>query len=291
MDLLRVISHHRARLATPIRTVQKIYSDADMENIPFADSAFARGGAAHNRPLLLIEPTYRINGEDKTKTQSRSSTRTNGEQDGKVPPRPTTDAKVDSKAGATPVTDTRAGETMASDKKENVKVSETRNTDKKDPKGVAASTTDPKTGDKVTVKSASKSGSKTGSKASETRTQGTMSDNSIDDSQLKKAGSGNDRHSSTGSSDAAGEKPGGFTASPQSKQEDERSALRPALEENIVLGVALEGSKRTLPIEEETAPPSAPQEKELAPLRNSNDPPAEKDKKGNHQIPTIPSDE
>ncbi|KAJ6989795.1 mechanosensitive ion channel protein 2 [Populus alba x Populus x berolinensis] len=28
LDLLRVISHHRARLATPIRTIQKIYSDA-----------------------------------------------------------------------------------------------------------------------------------------------------------------------------------------------------------------------------------------------------------------------
>ena len=36
LDLLRVISHHRARLATPIRTVQKIYGEADLENVPFA---------------------------------------------------------------------------------------------------------------------------------------------------------------------------------------------------------------------------------------------------------------
>ncbi|KAJ8543999.1 hypothetical protein K7X08_025617 [Anisodus acutangulus] len=52
LDLLRVIRHHRARLATPIRTVQKIYSDADLDNMPY-DSAFNRG-AASTRPLLLI---------------------------------------------------------------------------------------------------------------------------------------------------------------------------------------------------------------------------------------------
>ena len=298
LDLLRVISHHRARLATPIRTVQKIYSDADFENIPFADSAFARGGVAPNRPLLLIEPPYRINGEDKTKTQTRSA-RTNGEQDGKVPLRPTTDTKADAKAGATPVTDSKVRETLASEKKENVKAGETPNTDKKDPKGLAASTTDPKMGDKVMVKSASKSGSKTDSKVAEvssfeTRTQGTISDNSTqnvsDSNQPKKAGVGNARHNSpVPSSDTANEKSGGFPASPQSKQEDERSTSRPALEENIVLGVALEGSKRTLPIEEGTAPTSTPPEKELAAFRNSNESlAAEKDKKDN-QKPTIPS--
>ncbi|KAJ9670244.1 hypothetical protein PVL29_026657 [Vitis rotundifolia] len=298
LDLLRVISHHRARLATPIRTVQKIYSDADFENIPFADSAFARGGVAPNRPLLLIEPPYRINGEDKTKTQTRSA-RTNGEQDGKVPPRPTTETKADAKAGATPVTDSKARETLASEKKENVKAGETPNTDKKDPKGLVASTTDPKMGDKVMVKSASKSGSKTDSKVAEvssfeTRTQGTISDNSTqnvsDSNQPKKAGAGNARHNSpVPSSDTASEKSGGFPASPQSKQEDERSTSRPALEENLVLGVALEGSKRTLPIEEGTAPTSTPPEKELAAFRNSNESlAAEKDKKDN-QKPTIPS--
>lgn len=284
MDLLRVISHHRARLATPIRTVQKIYSDADLENIPFTDSAFARGGVGPSRPLLLIEPSHRINGEDKTKTRSA---RTNGEQDGKTPQRLTTDTKADAKAGATPASDSKAREGPASDRKENVKAGETLNTDK-DPKGVPASTTESKMGDKVTVKSASKSGSKTDSQASEmtaseTRTQGTISDNSTqnasDSNQPKKAALGN-----------AGEKSSGFPASPQSKQEDDRSASRPSLEENIVLGVALEGSKRTLPIEEETAPTSIPPEKELAAFRNSNESPAaekEKDKKGN-QIPPIP---
>ncbi|XAR73489.1 hypothetical protein NMG60_11007475 [Bertholletia excelsa] len=68
LDLLRVISHHHARLATPIRTVQKIFSDSDLETMSFSDSTF-NGGAASNRPLLLIEPPYKINGEDRTKTQ------------------------------------------------------------------------------------------------------------------------------------------------------------------------------------------------------------------------------
>ncbi|RAL43934.1 hypothetical protein DM860_014070 [Cuscuta australis] len=58
LDLLRVIRHHRARLATPIRTVQKIYGDLDLDNIPYdvADPIFNRG-ATSSRQVLLIEPT------------------------------------------------------------------------------------------------------------------------------------------------------------------------------------------------------------------------------------------
>ncbi|CAH1437005.1 unnamed protein product [Lactuca virosa] len=73
LDLLRVISHHRARLATPIRTVQKIYNDADLDGFPFADSAFARGRAPSNRPLLLMEPNYKVNSEDKSKSQTNNN--------------------------------------------------------------------------------------------------------------------------------------------------------------------------------------------------------------------------
>nr|GEW07215.1 mechanosensitive ion channel protein 2, chloroplastic-like [Tanacetum cinerariifolium] len=70
MDLLRVISHHRARLATPIRTVQRIYRDADIDDVPFSD-IFTNNRAAANRPFLLMEPSYKVNGEDKNKSTSR----------------------------------------------------------------------------------------------------------------------------------------------------------------------------------------------------------------------------
>ncbi|KAJ1424773.1 mechanosensitive ion channel-like protein [Sesbania bispinosa] len=72
----------------------------------------------------------------------------------------------------------------------------------------------------------------------------------------------------------------------QSKQDEEKSAVssstvRSSLEENILLGVALEGSKRTLPIEEEMTPPSPnPAESQgFAVQRNGSGPPANKDKK------------
>ncbi|MCH98364.1 mechanosensitive ion channel protein 2 chloroplastic-like, partial [Trifolium medium] len=83
LDLLRVVSHHRARLATPIRTVQKVYSEPASENIPFGDSIFTRSRAAVNRPFLLIEPPYKVNGEDKVKPSTRS-TRANEEKDAKI---------------------------------------------------------------------------------------------------------------------------------------------------------------------------------------------------------------
>lgn len=65
----------------------------------------------------------------------------------------------------------------------------------------------------------------------------------------------------------------------QVKQEDVRQpatqapVTKPSLEENIVLGVALEGSKRTLPIEEETVTPSNAEDvKELAAMRSGSGP-------------------
>lgn len=72
LDLLRVISHHRARLATPIRTVQKTYTDSDIDNIPFS-------GSNLNRPLLLIDIPQKINGDDKA-AKPRATTITNEDQ-------------------------------------------------------------------------------------------------------------------------------------------------------------------------------------------------------------------
>ncbi|CAN0877242.1 Mechanosensitive ion channel protein 3, chloroplastic [Linum grandiflorum] len=94
LDLLRVIRHHGARLATPIRTVQKIYSDPDLDNIPFSDTIFTRSEATPpDRPLLLIEPAYKINGEEKVKASGRGVP-TSEEKDVKVDEASTTTEAV-----------------------------------------------------------------------------------------------------------------------------------------------------------------------------------------------------
>ncbi|KAJ4965353.1 hypothetical protein NE237_017202 [Protea cynaroides] len=312
LDLLRVISHHRARLATPIRTVQKIYSDADMDNMPFGDTIFTRPGPAANRPLLVIEPPYRISGDDK-KTRS---VRSNKEQDAKVVTTSmseakadakvvatsdkgdakvgaTSDSKADAKVGATSTSDSKAESKVAvastSDSKADAKVGAASASDSKAESKVAvASTSDSKAESKVAVASTSDSKadakvssmpismeepksaamSKTDPKASVSVPERSVRSNS-DKQQSKKAGSGVS------------------AATSLTKQENGRTSVapppisRPALEENIVLGVALEGSKRTLPIEEDLGPSSSPagEAKELAACRNGNGTPAAKDKR------------
>ncbi|TXG60087.1 hypothetical protein EZV62_014660 [Acer yangbiense] len=287
LDLLRVVSHHRARLATPIRTVQKIYSDADLENVPFADSIYNRGGVAPNRPLLLIEPSYRINGEDKTRPQTKTT------------PRSTPDTKADSKVGVTPKSDSKA----------DAKVAETPNSDtKEDPNIAEGSMSDPKSSDKVTVKSTSKSVPKTNSKVteisgSESRAVGSVSDNSTkgksttESKKPKTVSHGNvirdgkSNYPSVSSSESSTDKTGG---SQVSKQDGDKLPVskplvsRPALEENLVLGVALEGSKRTLPIDEDMTTPA--EAKELATAsRNRNGSSTDEKEKKDGQSPSTPS--
>ncbi|XP_065616908.1 mechanosensitive ion channel protein 2, chloroplastic-like [Quercus suber] len=301
LDLLRVISHHRARLATPIRTVQKIYSDAELDNLPSADTILNRGGVAPNRPLLMIEPPYRINGEDKAKTQNRS-VRAGGEQDGKTNTRPTSDTKGDAKVGVTSVSDSKSTERPTSDTKVDTKIGETPNPDtKEDRKAVAASISDPKGREKATGKfSKPVSTSKIAEMSfSDTKGMGSVSDNSTqkvpDVKQTKSAGKSN--NPSVSSSESSVEKVSRIPTN-QSRQEGERmptpvaqpQTSRPVLEDNIVLGVALEGSKRTLPIDEGMdSPPSPAEGKEMAASRNGNGSPTpDKDKKDG-QFPTAPS--
>ncbi|GFS44047.1 MSCS-like 2 [Actinidia rufa] len=200
LDLLRVVSHHRARLATPIRTVQKIYSEADIDNVPFANSTFTGSRASGNHPFLLIEPSYNINGDDKAKPSTRGST-------------------PDSK--------------------------ETR------------------TGDKAKL----------------------QFQDSEKQELIKHAMDGVKKAISVSGSEKT-DIP--FTIA-HAKHEDERSIASPSvsrlpLEDNIILGVALEGSKRTLPIEEEMTPSSVSnaESKELATSSVSTD-------KKDDQIPSTPA--
>ncbi|KAJ7245339.1 hypothetical protein O6H91_Y430600 [Diphasiastrum complanatum] len=47
LDLLKVISHHNARLATPIRTIQRVYDESEARQAP-------RSGESSYRPFLLV---------------------------------------------------------------------------------------------------------------------------------------------------------------------------------------------------------------------------------------------
>ncbi|KAE9450047.1 hypothetical protein C3L33_18050, partial [Rhododendron williamsianum] len=240
LELIRIINHHKARLATPIRTVQ--YSNSDFDEIPFSDSPFNHVGVASNRPLLLTESSYKINGDDRTKTQTRS-TRAGGEQDGTATAQPPlnrkTNAKVPphSKAKETPISEPNVKHRPTPDSKVGVKAGEIQNLDTKE------ENTDRKVGEKVKAKS--------------------KLDSDVPSIQQLKQ---------------------------QTERPPQPPASRPPLEENIVLGVALGGSKRTLPIEEGMAPaPVQSEVKEMAKSRTGNGSlAAEKDKKDS-QLPNVPS--
>lgn len=211
LDLLRVVSHHGARLATPIRTVQKIYSPADLENVPFSDTIYSRSKGTTNRPYLLIEPSYQVNG-----TANRSRQNERKEAQSEAP-------SADNSKAASP---------------------------------------DSKTDDLVTATSKSKS--EVGSKNSEDFVPSQETPDSVNgDSspKLKSTGNAGKEATSVDFKDTSPiEETSKLLSSSQSKQNGASSTH--AFEENMVLGVALDGSKRTLPIEEDM--PSPPEPKEMA---------------------------
>lgn len=259
LDLLRVISHHRARLATPLRTVQKTYREPDADDVPFADSIFSRDRP--NRPFFLIEPSYRINNDDKTKVSARS-VQPDEEKDGKAEAPSTSQAADDTN-----------GLPSKPAEKEVVKVSSASNANV-DLK-VATLSSDGKT-PKQGSSSPVKSNSEKNQVASATgEPPGLTSDINIEKTDVAAAAS-------------------------QAQQDAERpisppSVGRPMLEDNIVLGVALEGSKLTLPIEEETTSPSPSpafsdsEPKELAACRNGNSSTSSNKDKMDDQMAEAPS--
>ncbi|KAJ0260748.1 Mechanosensitive ion channel protein 2 [Hirschfeldia incana] len=199
LDLLRVISHHRARLATPIRTIRKMHTAADMETAPFGESMYGPGGVTSRRSSVVIEPSYKIY-EDKSKSQKRTLKPT-AEQEDKVYDTNKVPDETVVKPGTKPVSK---------------------------PKSTAGVS---------------------GAEKPKTKRSGTT------------------------------------TKSPKKETDGSTSSVsRSAVEENLVLGVALEGSKRTLPIDEEEIQ-SSPKEtdaKELtgAARRSGNRPlVADKEKK------------
>ncbi|XP_042376289.1 mechanosensitive ion channel protein 2, chloroplastic-like isoform X1 [Zingiber officinale] len=224
LDLLRVISHHRARLATPIRTVQKIYGDSEIENIPFAESVFRRS-AAVNRPFLLIDSESRINGDDKAKL--RATPRVNEDQSSK------TNTPSEPKYNST-------AESATSDDfdKNQEKVAYPEDVSPKSNKDFTASlhSNFPSSSQMESLDSlhtASKAGNQ----------KPTMMESTHEQIDVKS----------------------------ESGVQAVKQVARPAYEDNIVLGVALEGSKRTLPIEEGIGPSSTQLEaNEFAAERNAS---------------------
>ncbi|CAA7387663.1 unnamed protein product [Spirodela intermedia] len=259
LDLLRVIRHHRARLATPIRTVQKFYGDSDIEKIPFADTIFSRPAAASSRSLLLIEPPLKTPGEEKPK--SRQTPRTGEDlketistseaplpesSDNAQPPKPSPE-EVDPDS-----------EELASERSEEKKLQK------------------PVPGD-VHVKSSSMEASSSPSAKLQPEDSG--------------VGSLGSKESPPGSASAQ-EDVADTATSPAPPSERSHGPPppsmpgRPSLEENIVLGVALDGAKRTLPIEEGLVPaPNPVDSKEMASLRSGSGPASSTKEKKDGQAP------
>lgn len=241
MDLLKVVSHHRARLATPLRTVQKVYGDTDLENVPFADTIFGRSTARTNSPYLLVEPSYRISSDDKSKA-SNHSTRINGEkEDAKAGPT-LTPAQTDNKATSNSSTNTKTSEMPTSEP-------QTQN--------LASDGSAPNTSEILQSKNETTgyAGKEKGDDSKDVAPEKVMSKKSPVTSP-EMGGGKTDIPLTTLQAKHDGEKPVALL-----------SIARPPLEENIILGVALEGSKRTLPIEEELAPSSI-ESKEFTASRN-----------------------
>ncbi|KAL6619527.1 hypothetical protein ACP70R_031809 [Stipagrostis hirtigluma subsp. patula] len=187
LDLLRIVGHHKARLATQIRTVQKSYGNADFDNVPFGEDMYSR---VRGRPLL-IDTSARIS-DDKSKPRPVSS-----REDQKVK----TNGSVETKS-ASPES---AG--LSNSEKQEQKKSVPEDGRMKNSKSDSATPAAPSL-DSVTSTSKTGKGKSHEPEATERQGDGSVS-----------------------------------VANP-------KKGSRPTFEDNIILGVALEGSKRTLPIEE-----------------------------------------
>lgn len=265
LDLLRVIRHHRARLATPIRTVQKFYGDSDIEKIPFADTIFSRPGAASSRSLLLIEPPFKAQGEEKPK--SRQAPRAGGE-----------DLKETSSVSEAPLPE---------------------GSDRAPPPKPSPEEVGPDSEEPVPERSEEKRLHRAAAAApgdAQMKSSATEEAPSSPPAKLQPEGSGvgslGSKESPPGSASALEDVADGATSPAPPPSERSHGPpppsvpSRPSLEENIVLGVALDGAKRTLPIEEGMVPaPNPADSKELASLRSGSGPASAAKEKKDGQAP------
>lgn len=228
LDLLRVISHHRARLATPIRTMLKTYGEAEAERSPFSD-LYTRTRAATNPPYLLIEPS-KINNDEKTKVSAQP------------------DSNLEVKEGST------------------------LSSSKPDVKDASASTSGSNPNGKVDEIAASNTEILTAAPGESISSNSKKNIQYPSDVIGSSSGGGvTSGESSILNTSRVSQEPGrqSSPAKPP-KQDSERSVS--VLEDNILLGVALDGSKRTLPMDDEDISHSSITEEpsELASRRKGN---------------------
>ncbi|EEE59315.1 hypothetical protein OsJ_11375 [Oryza sativa Japonica Group] len=219
LDLLRIVGHHRARLATQIRTVQKSYGNADIDNIPFGEEMYSR---VRGRPLL-IDTSARIS-DDKSKPRPASR------EDHKVKTVTSAEAKSASADNAS----------ISNSEKQEQKKSVPEDGRMKNSKNDHATTTSPSS---------------------------PWSENMDPIASTSKTGKGK-----TQGAEATEREGDGAVSVANSKKES-----RPVFEDNIVLGLALEGSKRTLPIDDGMNPHLSLSETEQDTVEAASSP---KDKKG-----------
>ncbi|KAF1861382.1 hypothetical protein Lal_00025675 [Lupinus albus] len=276
LDLLRVIGHHRARLATPIRTLQKTYRGAaDLDNIPFADSTFSGPGTVSNRPLLMIESAYKINADDKMKSRSA---RPAGDQDNKTTVRTKPDSKTDTKVND-PEVDAKVM-TYNSDANVNSKSAGTHpELGENKPLKLDSNTTPLKANVGVPEEMSSPQKDSSVKQSKSQKINNVKPNLDTDNIVSSSLASTDDDRLPTNMSTKQGER------KPVSQS---HASNRPVLEENIVLGVALDGSKRTLPIDEGIDNAATTREaKEMAACQGGNG--SSKGTDGNDKIAVAPT--
>jgi MscS family membrane protein len=186
LDLLRIVGHHKARLATQIRTVQKSYGNADFDNIPFGEDTYSR---VRSRPLLID-------------TSARVS-------DDKAKPRP-----------------------VSSHEEQKAKTSSSVEINSASPENTSLSNSEKQEQKKIVPDDARTKNSKSDNVA-----PATPSSDPVSSTSKTAKGKAHEPEATEGQDGSMS------VANPKKES-------RPAFEDNIVLGVALAGSKRTLPIEE-----------------------------------------
>ncbi|KAG2262174.1 hypothetical protein Bca4012_013175 [Brassica carinata] len=216
LDLLRVIRHHGARLATPLRTVQRMRNEAEVDSAAFSDIVFNQ--AAMNRRFMLIEPSYKINSDDSAKSSLPNSVQKSEEKDPEGEP---SESKTEP--------GNNESMSVSEAKKEKPKAGLDSNSST-GTNGTTTSTLDPPAEQKSEEKKKETLGeSKTSEKEDVSDGEGT-----VEQTLKPKARQGTEKNSGD-----------------QKARDGGGSGTSSSLEENIVLGVALDGSKRTLPIDEE----------------------------------------